>query len=360
MKTFPNRVWSAVLVALLVVALVGCGEDDDVAGEATGETTADAVAEPREPEPAAAPEPVALNTGTYEAEWAMTPQMKPLLSLVVDDTGEYAFYVSIMGLAEEGRYETADDGTITFTPLSGEPHEGTFDAGSITTSFRLGEEPSEFTFTQVGSPDDVYESFVGDYLTSIMQGTLQVMFELKRGARYVNTLSGETGTFRIADGSITLTPEGDGDPIVGSFDLRSNTFTVTMSVMPRTPSTEMTFRKIGDDDVAVYRGMAAKGMGGSTEVTLVFKPAGRFELITSKPRGSGNFEIDGQTITLTYTDPAERPDGGAFEMTGSVSAPDVFAADTEVTIDLIEYVVVMETTPSVMDLGAVTFAQVSE
>jgi hypothetical protein len=121
------------------------------------------------------------------------------------------------------------------------------------------------------------------------------------------------------------------------------------------------FRKLTEEDMTTYKGTASKGMGGSTEVTLVMKKGGRFELITSKPRGRGNFEVaEDNSISLTYTDPETRPDGEKFVMTGTTKTQDVFAADNEIMLNTVEYIVVMQEDPSVMDLGTVTFTPAEE
>jgi hypothetical protein len=324
---------------VLIGALIGCGGGEDGKGEAEDSAS--------------------VSLGTYEGEWAMTPQMKPLVSLVLEEGNHYEFYISIMGLAEEGSFSLKSDGAMVFTPEEGEKTEGTYEEGMVTASFPLGEEREELSFLQVGSPDDVYKNFLGDYLTTAM-GDTDVLLELKKKKQYVNTLSGETGSFKIQDGEITLTPESsEAEAVSGTIDLRSKTITITMSLAPGTPASEYTFRPLSDEDVYTYKGTAEKGMGGSTEVTLLMKRGGRFELVTSKPRGTGNYTIkeeDGTfALELEYTDPAERPDGGAFVMTGTTAGKDVGAAGNVVTLDTVEYIVVMQDDPSVMDLGTVKF-----
>ncbi len=330
-----------IAVLLLFGALIGCGNKEDDGSGGEGEDSS------------------AVSLGTYEGEWAMTPQMKPLVSLVLEEGNRYEFYVSIMGLAEEGGFSLKDDGTIVFNPKEGEKTEGTYEEGMVTAPFMLGEERVELSFLQVGSPDDVYENFLGDYLTTAM-GDTDVLLELKAGKQYENTLSGETGSFKIKDGEITLMPEGnEAESVSGTMDLRSKTITIAMSLAPGTPESEYTFRPLTDEDVYTYKGTAEKGMGGSTEVTLLMKRGGRFELVTSKPRGTGNYTISEEggslVINLEYTDPAERPDGGAFIMTGTTEHKNVGTPGNVITLETVEYIVVMQDDPSVMDLGTVKF-----
>jgi hypothetical protein len=337
------------VLLLAVGLLVACGND---------------AAEPEGGDAGAGQTSSGVTPGTYEGEWAMSPANKPLVSLVMDEDGAYEFYISIMGLVEEGTYQLGADGTLTFTPEDGAPHSGTYTEGMVAAPFTLGESPVDLAFIQVGSPDDLYEEFLGDYLTTVM-GNREVILELNPGMRYVNTLSGETGMFRIQDGEISLIPDAEGGTTTGRIDLSTKTITATLSLAPNTPSREFTFRMLGPEEMTTYYGEAAKGMGGSTPVTLVLKPANRFELITSRPRGRGDFAIepsgDTYALTLTYTDPAERPgEGGLFVMTGTISSADPFAADNTLTIDTVEYIVVMQADPSVMDLGTVEMTVVKE
>lgn len=335
--------WSlmrAVLVMLFAVAmLVGCGDAEE-----------DAQAESE-------PENAGVSVGTYEGEWTMSATTKPLVSLVMEDDGSYEFFVSIMGLVESGAYSLADDGTLTFAPESGAEHTGTYTEGMVDAAFELGGSPVDLTFIQVGSPDDVYDEFLGDYLGEV-DGE-QFLLELIPGRQYSLSLTNETGTFAIADGQITLTPNGSGRTVTAPIDLSTKAIS-----LPQSGGT-VELRKLGWDEVARYEGMAEKGMGGGTPVTVIFKPAGHFELITSKPRGRGRYSVesaaDGYALTLTYSEPAERPDNGEpFVLTGTISSNDPFVADTTVTIDTVEYIVVMQADPSVMDLGGVELTRVTD
>jgi outer membrane lipoprotein-sorting protein len=330
---------------LLVSGLLffsGCGGDEEEA-----ETTE---------------EPAVQAAGTYEGQWEMSPRMKPLASLVLTEDNSYEFYISIMGLMEEGAYSVEGE-TITFDPSAegSESRAGSYSEGMIEAPFRLGKDPVTLTLTMVGSPDDVYASFLGDYMTTVM-GNKEVILELQPEKQYMNTLSGEGGTFVISNGDITLNPDrADADPVEGTINPATKEITVNMAVMPGTPSTDLTFRKLTEEDMITYKGTAEKGMGGSTEVTLLIKKGGRFEVLTSKPRGRGNYTVgDGNSLTLQYTDPEARPDGSEFVMTGKTSSKDLFSPENEITVDTIEYIVVMQEDPSVMDLGTVTFSPVEE
>lgn len=344
-KGYGIPVLLLILILGVFLLAAGCGGEKEEDGEDAAET------------------PSIEAAGTYEGEWEMSPRMKPLASLVLTEDMGYEFYISILGLVGQGTYSIAGDGTITFDPADegAESTEGTYSEGVIEVPFVLGEEPADLTLTMVGSPDDVYAPFLGDYMTTVM-GSREVILELQPGKRYMNTLSGEGGTFVISNGDITLIPDReDAEPVEGTINPGTKEITVNMAVMSGTPSTELVFRKLTEDDMITYKGIAEKGMGGSTEVTLLIKKGGRFEVLTSKPRGRGNYNVgDDNSLTLTYTDPEARPDGSEFLMTGKTSSDDLFSPENEITVDTIEYIVVMQEDPSVMDLGTVTFTPAGE
>lgn len=212
--------------------------------------------------------------GFYEWEWEMSPNIKPLVSLVLLEDSKYELYISIMGLLEEGTFDITDENTITFTPNESgiSAIEGKYEAGTITAAFLFDHNPTSITYIQVGSPDDVYKEFLGDYVTGVM-GTTDVTISLLPNRKYVNSLSKETGTFRIYNGEITLTPDADPSAaITGEFNLANHQMVITMSVMPGTPKAEMTFKKLSADQLLVYEGSSSIGMTGSTPVKLTLKP----------------------------------------------------------------------------------------
>lgn len=347
------------LALIFIFSVTGCkGNESDPTNENTTPTTNEA---PTTPAPTTTPAETTEEVsaaGTYEGEWAMSPMMKPLVSLVLSEDGKYEFFVSIMGLSEEGTY-TIDGDKISFiSSLEGASAvDGAFADGIITASFALGMGPVELTFTQVGTPDDVYKNFLGDYLTTVM-GRTEVILELRPGRKYINSLSGETGTFKLSDGVFTLTPD-DGTEVVGEFDLKTNEIKLNISLMPGTPSGDFTFTKVPEEDVLTYKGTSSVGMSGSTEVTLLLKKGNLFEVLTTKSRGVGKYEVtevDGKNIVkLTYLDPATRPDGNEFVMSGTSVNSDLTASGNKITVDNIEYIVVMGDAESVMDLKTVEF-----
>jgi hypothetical protein len=347
-KVYGIPVLLLILSLTVFLLAAGCGSDEGKDGEETAET---------------AEEPAVEAAGTYEGEWEMSPRMKPLASLVLTGDNSYEFYISILGLVEQGTYSISDDGKITFVPADegSDSTEGTYSEGIIEAPFFLGKEPVDLSFTMVGSPDDVYAPFLGDYITTVM-GSKEVILELQPDKRYMNTLSGEGGTFIISNGDITLNPDReDAEPVEGTINPATKEITVNMAVMSGTPSAELVFRKLTDEDMISYKGTAEKGMGGSTEVTLLIKKGGRFEVLTAKPRGRGNYTVgDDNSLTLKYTDPEARPDGSEFVMTGKTSSDDLFSPENEITVDTIEYIVVMQEEPGVMDLGTVTFTPAGE
>ncbi len=348
-----------VLAAIMLISAAGCkGSGSETTTttapqktEAPTTTTAAPTTPPETTEPVSA-------AGAYEGEWAMSPMMKPLVSLVLTEDGKYEFFVSIMGLVEEGTY-AADGEAITFTSsvAGAAAVNGTIKDGVVSAPFALGMGNVDLTFTQVGTPDDVYKSFLGDYLTTVM-GRMEVYLELRPGRRYINYLSGEQGTFKLADGAFALTPDG-GTAVTGTFDLKTSEIKIAMSVMPGTPSSEFTFAKVTEAEELTYKGTSTVGMSGSTEVTLVLKKGNRFVVSTTKPRGVGKYEVVEEggknVIKLTYLDPAARPDGTAFIMSGTTDNTDLTAAGNKIVVESIEYIVVMEGKPSVMDLKTVTF-----
>ena len=354
-----KRLLLITLAAFILISAAGCKSSGSETTTTTApqKTEAPTTTTGAPTTPPAATEAVSA-AGAYEGEWAMSPMMKPLVSLVLTEDGKYEFFVSIMGLVEEGTY-TAEGKVITFTSSAAGAAsvEGAIEDGIISAPFALGMGNVDLTFTQVGTPDDVYKNFLGDYLTTVM-GRMEVYLELRSGRRYINYLSGEQGTFKIADGVFTLTPD-EGTAVTGEFDLKTSEIKITMSVMPGTPSSEFTFTKVTEGEDLTYKGTSTVGMSGSTEVTLVLKKGNRFEVITTKPRGVGKYEIVEEggknVIKLTYLDPAARPDGTEFIMSGTTDNTDLSAAGNKIAVENVEYIVVMEGNPSVMNLQTVTF-----
>jgi len=128
------------------------------------------------------------------------------------------------------------------------------------------------------------------------------------------------------------------------------------SVMPGTPKGILTYNKIAETDVSVYKGVSPVGMAGSTPVTLLLKPGKAFEVITTAPRGVGSYEIgDDGRIVLTYLDPSARPDGTEFQMFGTTENNDVSVAGNVIVIETVEYTVQMGPDPSVLNLQEVEF-----
>jgi hypothetical protein len=109
----------------------------------------------------------------------------------------------------------------------------------------------------------------------------------------------------------------------------------------------------------IYKGTATVGMTGSTAVTLVFKDDEKFELQTTKPRGTGTYKITEEggkiIITLIYTEPAKKPDGSEFKMIGTIKNKDIKAPGNSISVDVVEYIINMGSGDSVMNLGQVTF-----
>ena len=144
--------------------------------------------------------------GSYEGEWAMSPMMKPLASLVLKEDNTYEFYLSIMGLMEEGSFEIQNDYVVAFTSASGgEAIKGKYDEGFLTVAFTINNKPTEISYMQVGTPEDVYQGFLGDYRTTVM-GRLHLLIGLRKGQQYIDYYNKQTGTFRVSGGKITLTP----------------------------------------------------------------------------------------------------------------------------------------------------------
>lgn len=333
-----------VFICFLLVA--ACGADGEDASSAADT-------------PSAEDSGAVVGPGTYEGELALSATERPLVSLVVAGDGSYELFVSSIGLVEQGNLQLDDD-VLTISPESVDARTGSYSEGMITAPFEIGGESAELRLIQVGSPDDVYEEFLGDYLAEI--GDSEFLLELVPGRRYENTLTGATGTFRIANGEIALDPDAEGAVTTGQIDPDAGVISATFPLADGSGLVE--FRKLAWDEIAHYEGLAEKGMGGGTPVYVDIKPAARFELITSRPRGRGFYTIaaDGTTVTieLTYTDPAENPDGGRFVMSGTLASPDPFATDNVLTIESVQYIVVMQATPSVMDLGAVELTRVNE
>ena len=295
--------------------------------------------------------------GSYEGEWAMSPMMKPLASLVMKEDNTYEFYLSIMGLMEEGTFEIQNDYVVAFTSAAGgEPIKGKYDEGFLTVAFPINNSPTEISYMQVGSPEDVYQGFLGDYRTTVM-GRLHLLIGLRKGQQYIDYYSKQTGTFKVSGGKITLTPSDNSiAPMTGPISLSTKDFTVSMELMgPGRPS-ELTFTKIAPEDVAVYKGRSTVGMAGFTDVTLLLKPGNAFEILTASPRGVGYFvvEEDGK-IVLTYMDPPTTPDGEEYIMTGTTANQDVFATGNKISIESVKYTLSMGDGPRIMDLLDVEF-----
>lgn len=296
--------------------------------------------------------------GSYEGEWAMSPMMKPVASLILTPDNKYEFFLSIMGLMEEGSFEIKPDYVVNFTPTGGKSAiKGKYEEGTLKVAFSIDNKPAEITYTQVGTPQDVYKSFLGDYLTKVM-GRTEVLLSLRPDRKYVNSLSHETGTFKITNGQITLTPNDENaTSVTGSFDVSSHQMVIEMSVMPGTPKAELTYDKVPPEDMLVYCGISSVGMSGTTPVQLTFKPGNAFEIKTSSPRGVGVYEVnqkDGKfELVLTYIDPAARPDGTEFKLVGTTQKADLSAPGNTIKLT-VEYIVNMDG-PSVMNLGEVQF-----
>lgn len=353
MKKSYGLLLTSLLLIVSMVLVTACGKKE------TTETPEVPTPDPVVEEPALSVSDV---VGNYEGEWAMSPNMKPLTSLVLTNDGKYELYISIMGLVEEGTFNVNGADEITFTSSTAVETVGKYDTGVVTAAFSLDGSPVDFQLSQVGNPDDVYATFLGTYKGTVM-GSTEVNIMLLPGSKYVNALSQEEGTFKIYNGEITLTPN-DGEAVVGVYDVSKNEMTLTMSVMPGTPTTEITFSKETAEEASepsgkVFVGTSAVGMSGSTEVKLIMQENNSFVLETTKPRGTGTYEIKTEngvsSLVLTFTDPAAKPDGSPFVLTGVMTSEDLFAAGNEVTFATIEYLIDMNGTKSVMDLGEVTF-----
>ncbi len=356
MKGAIRRLAAAAVIMLVAMMVVAC----------TPQATPPAVVTPPVPQGPKNSVPLKDLAGSYEGEWAMSPNMKPLASLVLTTEQRYQVYLSITGLLDEGKFEIQDDKVISFVSdgAGSSAIKGKYNEGVLTVGFPINKQPTEIAYKQVGTPQDVYKPFLGDYVTKVM-GKTDVLLSLRPNRKYVNHLSKETGTFKISNGQITLTPStASAIAVQGTINPSNNEIAIQMSVMPGTPAAKMTFTKVPEKSMAVYKGNSSVGMSGSTAVQLTFKPGNAFALQTSSPRGVGTYEVvekDGKlALTLTYLDPAKTPEGAEFRMVGTTSNKDLWAAGNVIVIESVEYIVSMEGNASIMKLGKVEFRPASE
>lgn len=300
-----------------------------------------------------------LVIGFYEGTTNQSGQ-NVLTSLNLKEGGIYEFYISTLGLVDQGKYEMIDENSIKFSSQeTTSEFIGKYNNGNIKSEFTINNNKTEYSFDQVGSPDDFYKVFLGDYIATNASNEV-VVLSLRNNKMFEISSTDINGNFDIINGELIL--KGSNNELLskGKFDVKEKVIDISLNI--NNVENNYTFFMNSEDNNISYYGYSAIGMSGNTPVTLIIKPAKRFEVITSKPRGIGVYEIGksvdgGYEITLKYTDPASRPDGTDFIMNGVISSEDITNPNTTIIIEQIEYMVDMgEGSLSTMNLGRVEFS----
>ena len=283
-----------------------------------------------------------------------------LTSLNLKEGSNYELYISTLGLIDRGKYEMIDDNNIKFTSQeTSNETTGSYNNGKIVTKFTAKGNEAEFTFEQVGSPDDFYKLFLGDYIATNSNNEV-IVLALRENKLFEISSTDIKGSYDIIDEKLVLTRDNNEAFSIGDFDLKEKVISISLKL--NNTEYQYIFSQNSEDNNITYYGYSTKGMSGNTPVSLVIKPAKMFEIVTSKPRGVGVYEIGkkvdgGYEIILTYTNPAKRPDGGAFTMNGIISSENINDTNTTIIIEQIEYQVDMGGgSLSTMNLGKVEFS----
>lgn len=345
-----RKLIAGILVLLLIISLVGCKDSLDNSETSLhnkqDNTKGDTITND-------------FVIGFYEGTTNQSGQ-NVLTSLNLKEGDSYEFYISTIGLIDRGKYEMIDENSIKF--ISQETSSeimGRYNNGKITSDFAIDGSKSEFIFEQVGSPDDFYKVFLGDYIATNSSDEI-IVLSLRENKLFEISSTDINGNFDIINGKLVLLKGNNELLSIGEFDLKEKSITILLNL--NNVENQYIFSQNSEENNIVYYGYSTKGMSGSTPVTLIIKPAKRFEIVTSKPRGIGIYEIGksingGYEIILTYTDPASRPDGSTFTMTGVINNENINDENTTITIEQIEYQVDMgEGSLSTMNLGRVEFS----
>lgn len=341
-----------VLIILIFITLIGCSNKpkdtnmDNLNDSPPNDNTSDKPAND-------------FIVGYYEGTTDQSGQ-NVLTSLNLKEGSTYELYISTTGLVDRGIYKVLDKENIKFTSemTSGEL-KGSYNNGRIISHFSIGSTESELTFDQVGSPDDFYKYFLGDYIAAASNNDIFVL-SLRENKLFEISSTDLKGTFEIIDGKIILTKDNNEKLSTGDFFAEEKSVKITLPI--NNAESEYLFTQNSEENNITYYGFSTKGMSGNTPVNLIIKPAKRFELVTSKPRGIGTYEIGEKTdggykLVLTYTDPAARPDGSIFTMNGIISSENINDVSAVITVEQVEYQVDMGSgNLSTMNLGRVEFS----